>query len=136
MHIRKTDLDLELGPKKRSGYGIYYRWVESRPIDEPVFLITDDPKTQNHFIEKYGGGKIKTYKIMNLQNNTNPSIEEKLPLAIDHRFTTLDHAIIDIVIAAHGRDFRSSPFSSVSDLVKMFNLLHRWRWCDCTVRGC
>lgn len=147
MHIRKTDMDIELPEKKRSGYELYYSWVEKQKKDEPIFLITDDPKTQLHFVMKYGPDKIKFYK-----NMTDPSTDarlnsltngprahtavDQLPLAVDHRFTTLEHAIVDVMIAAHGWDFRTTPFSSVSDLVKMFNLLHRWRWCGCTVRGC
>ena len=155
MHIRKTDMDLELNAKKKSGYDHYYKWVDTRPPEEPVYLMTDNPNTQRHFIEKYGRNKIFVYKnissvesqvpISQLVTAATPSAAaasvssvppETKKLAIDHRFTTIEHTIVDILISAHARDFKPAPFSSVSDFERMLNFLHRWKWCGCTFRGC
>ncbi len=150
MHIRRTDMDLELNPKKRSGYDHYFRWVESQPPLEPVYLMTDNPGTQQLFLDKYGTSKILVYANISavdgggiegssapLQHSqsTAPASSPK-KLAIDHRFTTLEHTIVDVLVAAHARDLRPAPFSSVSDFVRMMNFLHRWKWCGCTFRGC
>jgi hypothetical protein len=185
MHIRKTDLDIELPPKRPASMEQYFRWVDRQPIGEPVYLMTDNPKTQRLFLNKYGLNKIFVYKnislneqenkinsifynnnnqlktikpktfvnpnkkLKNLQNTTiilshnnsaylNVSANSTITiittkkLALDHRFTTLEHALIDILIAAHAKDFRISAFSSV----KTMNYLHRWKWCNCTFQGC
>lgn len=142
MHIRKTDMDLELNPRRRSSYDHYYRWVDSRPDGEPVYLMTDNPGTQRHFLDKYGTQKIRVYANISSPDaaaNDTSTADGAVPvkkLAVDHRFTTLEHAAVDVLIAAHARDFRPAPFSSVSDLVRMMNFLHRWKWCGCTFRGC
>mmetsp|Transcript_9311 Transcript_9311/g.13934 ORF Transcript_9311/g.13934 Transcript_9311/m.13934 type:complete len:348 (+) Transcript_9311:2406-3449(+) len=163
MHIRKTDLDLDLQrtPKKLISYDLFYRWVEKQKTTEPIFLMTDNRQTQEHFQIKYNTPFYPIQKILVYSNITDDGIvqndtmimtdtmqisdrryrkqqhhRKRLPLAVDHRFTSLEHAIIDILIAAHAWDFRPAPFSSVSDLVKMFNFLHRWQWCGCTFRGC
>ena len=155
MHIRKTDLDLDLArtPKKLVTYDLFYRWVEKQRHEEPVYLMTDNRQTQLHFQNTYNTAKYPMQKILVYSNitddpvsssNSSSAVVEQLfqgserqrkkikkkqqpqkPLAVDHRFTSLEHAAIDILIAAHAWDFRTSPFSSVSDLVKMMNFLHR-----------
>lgn len=149
MHIRKTDMDLELSAKKRSGYDHYFKWVDTRPVGEPVYLMTDNPGTQRTFLDKYGTEKIRVYAnisfpehqvpvnaLISASLNVSNSVGVMTKLAVDHRFTTLEHAIVDILVAAHARDFRPAPFSSVSDFVRMMNFLHRWQWCGCAFRGC
>lgn len=188
MHMRTTDLDKSMGERKRTNFQSYFKFVESRPAEEKVFLLTDDPKTQRIFTKKYGSDKIIVYseiaeaheqpplfvtaglhrggKWAHPHSGTNggggsnggshggssggssaggsgssallstsaattavaaiaPVLEE------DHRFTTLEHTLIDVIIAAHAREFKPSGFSSLSDLVKTFeNIGKRDRgWC-------
>jgi hypothetical protein len=115
MHIRKTDLDLDLlrQPKRRSTYELFYRWVEKQALNESVFLMTDNRPTQRHFQMRYNSHNYCLDKIKVFQN--------------------ISDALLSVETA---RDFRPCPFSSVSDLVKMLNFLHRWQWCDCPFRGC
>ena len=41
-------------------------------------------------------------------------------LPLDHRYTSLEHTLIDVLIAAHAISFRAAAFSSLSELVWMF----------------
>ena len=153
MHIRKTDLDIDLSrtPKKLISYDLFYRWVEKQKHNEPVFLMTDNRQTQMHFQNKYNTAEYHMQKILVYSNISDDRLfefgnqtsadkqqvgvkrgrrhkqqqQQQQALAIDHRFTSLEHAALDVFIAAHAWDFRTSPFSSVSDLVKMMNFLHR-----------
>ena len=137
MHIRKTDMDLDIArsnPKRKITYDLFFKWIDKQPVQEPVYLMTDNYNTQKLFQNKYSNNKIYVYS--NISNPLLLLLSSLSSLPTDHRFTSLEHTIIDILIAAHARDFRTSPFSSVSDLVKMFNFLHRWQWCGCTFRGC
>ena len=88
----------------------------------PVYLLTDNPDTQELFIQKYG-----IHRILVFQNISRPP--PNASLAVDHRFTSLEHAALDIIIAAHATKFKPAAFSSVSDLVKTFNALHWYPWC-------
>lgn len=49
----------------------------------------------------------------------------------DHRFTTLEHTLIDVLIAAHSREFKPALFSSLSDLVRTYSWIgkKKWGWC-------
>ena len=153
MHIRKTDLDIDLSrtPKKLISYDLFYRWVEKQKHNEPVFLMTDNRQTQMHFQNKYNTAEYPMQKILVYSNISDDRLfefgnqtsadkqvvvkrgrkykQQQQSLAIDHRFTSLEHAALDVFIAAHAWDFRTSPFSSVSDLVKMMNFLHRLMKC-------
>lgn len=43
MHIRRSDMWIVLKSYQRTSYD---RWVANRPPHEPVYLMTDNPKTQ------------------------------------------------------------------------------------------
>jgi hypothetical protein len=163
MHMRTTDLDKVMNPKKRTNINAYFKYVESRPAEEKVFLLTDDPKTQRLMLQKYGPSKIVVYSIIaevheqpplfvgatagdtevavsssfvggpagsngsftgvgvagadKMSTNAAAAIAK---LADDHRFTSLEHTLIDVIIAAHAKHFRGAAFSSLSELVTMF----------------
>lgn len=148
MHIRQTDMALAVERKsngrKKMSIASYIRYVDSRPADEPVFLLTDNPQTQQFFLDKYGPQKILVASSMNesmnqlpmhvqrssdiahLLLNGKPLTDSTLPVgsgsikAEDHRFTTLENTLLDVLIAAHAKDFKASIFSSLSELVHMF----------------
>ncbi len=61
MHLRTTDLDRVMGERKRTNFHSYFKFVESRPADEKVFMLTDDPKTQRIFLKKYGPNKVVVF---------------------------------------------------------------------------
>jgi hypothetical protein len=162
MHLRLTDMSQHL-EKKRKAVNIngYFRFVESRPKDEPVYLLTDNPTSQRLFLEKYGPKKILVYRRIPSEDDQKPlvvsyklnsasasasangtaisantsaststssgtpsgdssSTSRKSKLPEDHRFTSIEHTLIDVLIAAHSRDFKPGIYSSLSDLVHMF----------------
>lgn len=148
MHLRLTDMTTHLTKKKKVvNINSYMDFVESRPADEAVFLLTDNPESQRQFLEKFGQKKILTYQTIapaahqrNIlgAHGVGPSVKftggttslahmDISPSALsngslpgDHRFTTLEHALIDILIAAHSKSFKAAAFSSLSDLVNTF----------------
>lgn len=149
MHIRTTDMQKSLENKHRRTTNIeaYFHFVESRPVDEPVYLLTDSPQTQALFLNRYGPQKILVYAV--IPNATTPvsipvitsssetsssavATSPIIPLPTDYRYTTLEHTLVDILIAGHSREFKGSPFSSLTELVKMFGDIGRCDrgWCS------
>jgi hypothetical protein len=53
-------------------------------------------------------------------------------MAEDHRYTTLEHTLVDVLIAAHAKDFKPALYSSLSDLVTLFAQIGKRerRWCQ------
>jgi len=155
MHLRTTDLDRLMNERKRTNIHSYFKFVESRPEEEKIFLLTDDPKTQKIFLRKFGPQKIIVYNeiaeaheqpplfVLSGGNRTitsaaasmsgtEPTATASATLAEDHRFTTLEHTLIDVIVAAHAKIFKPSGFSSLSDLVKMFESIGKQSrgWCQ------
>jgi len=147
MHIRTTDMQKSLESKHRrtTNMEAYFHFVESRPVDEPVYLLTDSPQTQATFLNRYGPQKILVYAV--IPNATTSSVSppptptesssvvtsssSSVLLPTDFRYTTLEHTLVDILIAGHSREFKGSPFSSLTELVKMFGDIGRRDrgWC-------
>ena len=149
MHLRLTDMTTHLSRKKKAvNINSYFDFVESRPAGEAVFLLTDNPDSQRLFLEKFGEQKILVYqriapaaqqKHLLATAGVSPTVKftggvssmqhmDVAPSALhpngslpgDHRFTSLEHALIDILIAAHSKTFKAAAFSSLSDLVHTF----------------
>ena len=146
MHVRITDLAIHLQRKRKHiSLESYFNYVESREIDEPVYLLTDNPETQKLFLDKYGDKKILVYEriidsksqvpVLFIHSSNSHSrmkgTMKNISLPEDHRFTSLEHTVIDVLIAAHSKHFKSSGFSSLSELVKMFSLIGKndRGWC-------
>lgn len=154
MHIRETDMAATLakhsGGKKKTAIQSFIKFVESRPPEEPVFLLTDNPSTQKYFLTHFGRKKILVYENMESPINRLPlrvvnvtgldlskeskaanSDSHNITSLSDHRFTTLENAVLDVIIAAHAKHFKPSVFSSLSELVTMFNRIGKQDrgWC-------
>ncbi|RYY85344.1 hypothetical protein EON63_07590 [archaeon] len=157
MHIRETDLSLHLqrqsgGRRRGVTRESYMQFVEA--AQGLVFLMTDNPSTQQFFLQKYGHEKILVYESMLAPINRLPLLllnDSLIPrdgglgdtsaivratvdaakLPEEHRYTTLENTAIDVLIAAHALHFKASPFSSLSELVSMFNRIGRRDrgWC-------
>jgi hypothetical protein len=154
MHIRETDMALSLlrqsNGRRKPSLQPYMKFVESRPEHESVYLLTDNPATQQFFLETYGPKKILFFSDMNhdlvnklplsvknlddiryiLRNETKP-LKGNETVAEDHRHTTLQNTLIDVLIAAHAQHFKAAPFSSLSELVSSFHRIGRQDrgWC-------
>lgn len=198
MHLRATDLSAALAKvNKKINMASYFAFVDSRPPDEPVFLLTDNPDTQRLFLDKYGPKKILFYSLIagvdqqrpiglrnsvdtlrsgnytsnvdsDLEHNGTNSSSSKVKigtgklaqgrnqsdtshskhldatslgrdrgrkkaftLSDDHRFTSLEHTLIDVLIAAHSKSFKPAMFSSLSDLIHLFAQIGKQQrgWC-------
>ena len=199
MHLRATDLSTALAKvNKKINIASYFAFVDSRPPDEPVFLLTDNPDTQRLFLDKYGAKKIIFYSLIaevdqqrpiglrNAVNSGNYSSnvdsdpqrsstnssnvlglnrenfrggklgqsrnqsdsghskhlaatvlgrdrgqKKAFTLSDDHRFTSLEHTLIDVLIAAHSKSFKPAMFSSLSDLIHLFSNIGKQQrgWC-------
>jgi hypothetical protein len=147
MHIRSTDMDKILGAKKRSNLQHFFKFVESRISqneNEKIFLLTDDPETQQVFLNKYGD-KILVYQLMESKKKqpqlfikNNEDVKKFINITTfdttltTHRFSTLEHTLIDVLVAAHAKVFKPSAFSSLSDLVFMFESIGKKNrlWCN------
>lgn len=125
MHLRLTDLEDQIKAQKKQHQGInvdaYMSFVESH---DKVFLLTDNPETQRQFLEKYPS-KILVY------NKIESSSGDASMRPVDFRHTTLEHTIIDVLIAAHSKQFKPSLYSSLSDLVKNFHHIGKRDWNFC-----
>lgn len=89
----------------------------------------------------FGNKKILVYERMTSPINQLPMVIRNASdlvapspngsMAEDHRFTTLENAVIDVIIAAHAKMFKATPYSSLSELVSMFNRIGRRErgWC-------
>lgn len=140
MHLRTTDLDKVMGERKRTNLQHYFSFVEGRPAEEKVFLLTDSPTTQRLFLKKYGPSKILVYSEISEERNQHPVVDganhsassgAASALPEDHRFTSLEHTLIDVIVAAHAKVFKPSAYSSLSDLVRMFETIGKRSrgWC-------
>ena len=161
-----------MGERKRTNFHSYFKFVESRPADEKIFMLTDDPKTQRIFLNKYGPNKVvvfseiaeaheqpplfiaggvvrnKTAEIQGMEIWFMPDTLLNISifflwkflffnsiaapvLADDHRFTSLEHTLIDVIIAAHAKEFKPAGFSSLSHLVDTFRSIGKGErgWC-------
>jgi len=154
MHIRMTDLAADMKKKKKHvNLQAYFDHVDSLPAAETVYLMTDNAETQKKFIDKYGNKKILVYEnispiLSTLDGKTFNSVSELMAegttdetiatmtksdtnIPSDIRHTTLEHTLIDVLIAAHAKEFKPAIYSSLSDVVKIFKNIGRneFGWC-------
>lgn len=134
MHLRQTDMHLILKPAQRATLESYDRFIDTRPINENIYLMTDNPAGQKRHVDKYGDRILFYSRILPLNNTViggNPKInlqknllrdknDKKTFLPSSYRFTSLEHTLIDILISSHALIFKGSPFSSLSDLVNIY----------------
>jgi len=132
MHLRTTDLDRIMGERKRLNIKSFFKFVESRPTDEKIFILTDHPDIQKIFIIQYSVNKIIFYQeIVDTTHQLPTTANNFTSLPIEHRYTSLEHTVIDVIIAAHAKVFKPSPYSSLSELVKIFEFIGKKdrKWC-------
>ena len=76
---------------------IFFKFIDSQPKNIYIYLATDNRKTQDKFIKKYGN-RIKINKMI-IQN-------DKV------RQTNLEDAIIDLFVCSRAKKFKGSGWSS------------------------
>ena len=119
-----------LPAKRRASLESFDRFISTRPDEEPIFLMTDNPVGQKRFIEKYGPNKILVYTemidkignisishdndgIVNSNNSNTGGSNGNITIPEDFRYSTLEHLLIDILIASHAHHFKGIHFSSI-----------------------
>ncbi|RYG65002.1 hypothetical protein EON64_12830 [archaeon] len=123
-HIRMTDLDQILQRKRRFNLNSLRFWIDRLPPDRPVFIMSDNPEAQDELLQAYGQDKILVYApIPKAAVNASQ-------MSSEFRYTSLEHTVMDIFIAAHATQFRPAGFSSISDFVRTLNALHWYEWCS------
>lgn len=132
MHLRQTDLHKILPPKKRMSMQSFHWFVSSRPETESIFLMTDNPEAQRNFLETYPKDKVVVVEVIPTPVNTTSATE----LPEEFRFTSFEHMVLDVIIAAHAHTFKGSPFSSASDLVTMYKRSHKLICCEDSASVC
>lgn len=106
IHIRRTDhINLAKRNDKLTVDAEFEDFIKE--CSHPVFLATDCTKTQKCFLKKFSD-IIFVYNVIDGKGL---------------RQTTLEHALIDILIAAGASKFKGSGFSSYSYLVMVFHRL-------------
>jgi hypothetical protein len=106
VHIRRTDHS-KLA-KRKNQYtkdDVFEKFIEGSLL--PVYLSTDNKKTQNKYKKKYSN--VIVYK------NINRRYRRIIPT---RRQTTLSHAVIDLWMCIESQSFIPSGFSSFSGLIQ------------------
>lgn len=132
IHVRRTDLDQYIDKihRNHTNDSDYFKFIDLLPTTMSIFLMTDNPMTQEHFLQKYGHERILIYQPINIPERiyhnhrhrlTPDRIFRKLNTV---RYTTLQHTLIDVMIAAHSSIFMGSSVSSLSELVHLVNMTY------------
>ena len=109
MHIRRTDHEvLAKAVESYSPDVEFIRFIQNNPDCAGVFIATDNKATQDLFASLYGN-RVLFY------NNIGES--ERL------RKTSLEEALIDILICSKCRSFQGSRYSSYSNLIEILRSL-------------
>ena len=72
------------------------------------------------------------HRLFDSVTGKNASLHNTDVITAPIRYTTLEHTLIDVLIAAHASKFHPSGFSSMSDLVQMFSRIgkEKYGWCN------
>jgi hypothetical protein len=107
LHVRRTDhVSLAQNSNNYSDDQEFFDFIDKFPNNTTIFLATDNLKTQEQFIERYGK-RLFYYKKIKEGNNL--------------RKTSLEDAVIDIFIAARIKNFKGSKHSSYSELIEVLH---------------
>jgi hypothetical protein len=110
LHIRRADHEgLAKSVRLFSADDDFINFIRNKPECEGVFIATDNKETQDRFRALYGRRAIFY---------TNLVSSRQL------RQSTLEEALIDILICARCRCFKGSGYSSYSDLIEIFRSLN------------
>ena len=114
VHARHTDLDkLNLHNHSNAHNDLsHFEFIDSFTSNQCVYLMTDNPTTQLMFHKRYGHRLLVYETIRDNSAHVGPH----------HRYTTLFHTVVDVLISAFSFSFHGSMGSSLSELVHLFNI--------------
>jgi hypothetical protein len=115
VHVRHTDLDnhYSVASMNHSSNLPFFQFIDAHSSRPCVYLMTDNPITQHIFLKRYGSSRLLVYDIIR-----DTSVHQEA----NHRFTSLFHTLVDVLIAAHAAEFLGSRGSSLSQLVPLLNV--------------
>ena len=131
MHLRQTDMALVLG-NRATGYEKMERFIKSRPSDEIIYFMTDNRQAQQHFMNRYGA-RIVVYKEIAVDETNSSQLHENRASSSltqakrpsEHRYTSIEHMVMDVIIASHAwKWLERSLMSSASELVPIYGETH------------
>jgi hypothetical protein len=124
VHRRKTDLHELIRPKLRSNAEHYYKFIDMRPEEENIFLMTDNRNTQILFIEHY---RKSQYKETAQSNGSRIIIYDIIPSLPSYNTSVvhLRRNIADGGCTVNVRHLNETTLPSCYRCV-MFWLIYRW----------
>jgi hypothetical protein len=114
VHVRHTDLETRYrvtNPNHSSNVP-FFDFIDTHPEDQCVYLMTDNPISQRVFQRRYGS------RLLVYDTVRDTSVHHEA----NHRFTSLFHTIVDVLITAYTQDFMGTVGSSLSELVTLMNV--------------
>ena len=109
LHIRRTDHEgLAKAVESYSPDAEFIRFIQNNPDATGVFIATDNKATQDVFVSLYGD-RVMFYS--------------KIAQSESLRKTSLEEALIDILICSRCRAFQGSSYSSYSGLIETLRSL-------------
>lgn len=109
LHVRRTDFVKDVtkvGLYKEDSD--YYKYIDSFPMNTPVFLATDNSKTQKQYMDRYPN--IVVHKIINSTGKM--------------RQTSFVDSVIDVFICSKANEFMGTPYSSYSGLIEILRQIY------------
>lgn len=106
IHVRRTD-HTELAKKNQcfTTDEEFFQFVERYP-DKKIYLATDNSKTQEMFVDRYGKDRV-VYNMPILAVGDDPKIRQ----------TSIKDAVIDLFACARALHFMGSGYSSFSSII-------------------
>mmetsp|Transcript_7434 Transcript_7434/g.12491 ORF Transcript_7434/g.12491 Transcript_7434/m.12491 type:complete len:295 (+) Transcript_7434:184-1068(+) len=114
VHVRHTDLEsLFLNKPNHSSDKPFLDFIDAHSSSQCIYLMTDNPSSQQLFLQRYGASRLLVYDTVR---------DKSAHHEAHHRFTSLFHTIVDVLITAHTREFLGTPGSSLTELVSLMNV--------------
>lgn len=122
MHVRRTDY--------MSGMNLWNYWKFSNDSlpGQKVFLMADNPISQHYLLNEFNKNNVDKIivveKMKVLDNETSSSLSEA------HRYTSVETALVEVLIALYSSHFLETGGSSLSELVKaLWGRRRDWNLC-------
>ena len=110
IHVRRTDLTGNLFNNFLNGSNPdedFCRYINKNSHNQPFFLATDNPDTQQFYIKKYGN-RVIFFSLLYHNNNL--------------RKSSLENAIIDIYLLSYCRKIKGTNNSTFTEIAKFIRL--------------
>ena len=110
MHVRRTDF--------MGGMNLwnYWKFTNDSLPDQKVFLMADNPESQHYLLNEFNKNGVEKIivveKIKHLDNETSTALPKS------YRYTSVETALVEVLVAVYSSHFQDTGGSSLSELVK------------------